>query len=301
MRPITVTVGPVGSTAANNIAASQTPAGAGSAVSTTVTAGSASIAATQSFALNQAVQFYGPMNSVTGLVQYQTYYVSTTGASSFQVSNTPGGSAVVPGGTGTGTPNVATTNQVTLNGSLATSAKGVTTVPLSSPQRVLITTADTTHTFTITGLTPAGARVSETLGPVTSTATSTLDYSTITNITVSGALTAAVTVGTNGVASTPWVRLDEWANTQVAIQCDVTGTVNYTVQSTLDDPNSNFTAAVVLPSAVNWIATNDTAAVGATASLQTNFAFAPVYARVLLNSGSGSVNATFSQSNVANR
>lgn len=187
------------------------------------------------------------------------------------------------------------TGALTLNGALAVG--GVATLP--TPQRVLITTTDATHTFTITGTTPTGALVTEVVKSSGTNVQSTLDYSTVTSIVVSGTASAAVTVGTNGVGSTPWVRLDEWANSQVAIQCDVSGTVNYTVQSTLDDPNS--VSNPVLPSAVNWISTNDTNAVAATASLQTNYLFSPTYARVLLNSGSGSVTATFVQANVANR
>jgi hypothetical protein len=78
------------------------------------------------------------------------------------------------------------------------------------------------------------------------------------------------------------------------------GTVNYTVQGTMDDPNQAWGTAP-LPSAVNWINSGDAAAVGATASIATNFLFSPTYARVLLNSGSGSVTATFAQADVVSR
>jgi len=74
---------------------------------------------------------------------------------------------------------------------------------------------------------------------------------------------------------------------------------NFTVQSTLNDPNSNTNP--VIPSAVVWIPTNDTGAVGATASLQTAYVFSPTYVQILLNSGSGSVKATVVQANVANQ
>jgi hypothetical protein len=185
---------------------------------------------------------------------------------------------------------------LTINGAKAVTTNGVTTAVLDNPRRVLITTTDTTHTFTITGLTTAGAIISESF--LVSAATySQLDYSVVTSITISGAATGAVTVGTNGIASTSWVRLDEYAQAQVAIQCNVTGTVNYTVQSTLDDPNSP--TSPVTPSAVTWVSTSDTSAVGATATVQTNFAYLPIYARVLLNSGSGSVTTTFNQAGVA--
>lgn len=186
--------------------------------------------------------------------------------------------------------------KLTLSGTLVSG--GVATLP--TPQRVLITTADTTTKFTIVGATSTGTLLTESFLVVGGASYSTLDYASVTSISVNQGTTAAVTVGTNGIGSTPWVRLDEWANSECSVQCNVTGTVNYTVQVTNDDPNSNF-GTPVLPSAVTWIATNDSTAVGATTSIQTNFLFSPTFARVLLNSGPGSVTATFVQFNVAGR
>ncbi len=181
---------------------------------------------------------------------------------------------------------------LTLNGSLVTA--GVAT--LDNPRRILITTTDTTHTFTITGTTPTGAVLTESFLVAGGATYSQLDYKTVTSIKISGAATGAVTVGTDGIASTPWVRFDDYAPAPASIQCNVSGTVNYTVQSTLDDPNS--ATNPVVPSAVTWVSTSDTAAVGATGSVQTNFAYAPIFARVLLNSGTGTVTSTFLQSGV---
>jgi hypothetical protein len=299
LRPVTVIIGPSLNSSANSIALSQTPPAAGTAIATTITAGSASIAATNSFYAGQPVTFQGSFQSVTGLNIGVTYYVISSGlsGSAFEVSGAVGGTAITPQGTSTATPNVVTTGLFGINGALATA--GVATMP-STGQRVLITTSDTTHTFTITGTTQGGQIISETTGVASGTIVSALDYYTVTSIKVSGTLTAAATVGTNGTGSTPWVRLDEWAASQVTIQCNVTGTVNFTLQSSLDDPNSAF-GTPVLPSAMTWINTNDSNAVNATGAVQTNFLFAPTWARVLLNSGSGSVTATFAQAEVANR
>lgn len=184
---------------------------------------------------------------------------------------------------------------LTLNGALATG--GVAT--LSSPQRIKITTADTTTTFTVVGTTPTGSLLTETLIAVGGSAASTLDYSTVTSIKVNQGTTAAVTVGTSGIGSTPWVRTDEWADSNVSIQCDVTGTVNYTVQASNDDPNSPTNP--VLPQNVTWIPSNDPQAVAATTSILTNYIFSPAFIRVLLNSGTGSVTMTVTEYNVANR
>lgn len=189
-----------------------------------------------------------------------------------------------------------TAGPLTLNGSTVVNGVAV----LDHARRVLITTTDTTHTFTITGTSPTGTLLTEVVQNASTSVASQLDYLTVTSVVINGGATGAVTVGTNGVADTPWVRLDEWASPAVAIQCNTSGTVNYTVQSTLDDPNSPTNP--VIPSAVNWVNSPDTAAVGATGPIQTSYggynsygAMTPIFVRVLLNSGSGSVTATVSQ------
>lgn len=186
---------------------------------------------------------------------------------------------------------------LTLNGSLVVGGVAV----LDNPRRVLITTADTTTKFTITGTTPTGAVISESFLNVGSSSYSKLDYKTVTSITVNQGTTAALTVGTNGIASSPWVRFDDYAPGSVSIQADASGTVNYTLQQTLDDPNS--ATDPVVPSAVNWINTSDTAGVAATGSIQSNYQFAPIFARVLLNSSTspGAVSATYLQSGAVPR
>jgi hypothetical protein len=182
---------------------------------------------------------------------------------------------------------------ITLNGSTVVGGVAI----LTAAQEITLTTTDSTHTATITGTSWAGDPISEVITFTGSAITSKLSYKTITSIVVNAALTAAITVGTSGIGSSPWVRLDEWALPQVAIQCDVSGTVNYTLQQTLDDPNSPTNP--VAPSAVTWVNTSDTNGVGATGAIQSNYAYAPTFARVLLNSGTGSVTATFIQLGVA--
>ena len=167
---------------------------------------------------------------------------------------------------------------------------------MTPPRRVLITTADTTHTFTLVGGSPTGTLLTEILGPITTSAYSTLDYATLSSVTPSGALTANASVGTNNIASTPWVRFDDYAPAPVAIQVDISGgttVANATIQASLDDPNS--ATNPVLPSAMVWVSTSDLAGVNANASFQSNFAYAPAFARVLLNSGNATVTATFTQ------
>jgi len=104
-----------------------------------------------------------------------------------------------------------------------------------------------------------------------------------------------VSVGPNAVGGTasPLVRLDEWAPGLVGIQVNVSGTVNYTVQSTMDDPNSPTNP--VAAGSMTWVNSNDTNVVNATTTQQTNFMFAPIFVRVLLNSGTGTVTMTVVQ------
>jgi hypothetical protein len=192
------------------------------------------------------------------------------------------------------TPTVA--SGFTINGTLANG--GVAT--LDTPRRVLFTPAgnESLNTFTITGTNWSGQPISETLTGTNATAFySVLDYATVTKISLTVNAAGAITVGTNGVASSPWVRLDQWALPQVTVQADVTGAVNYTLQQTLDDPNdpTNPVAAAL----VNWVNTSDSNGVNATTTIMSSYAYAPVWARVLLNSGSGSVAARYSQLGVA--
>ena len=103
-----------------------------------------------------------------------------------------------------------------------------------------------------------------------------------------------VSDASGGVQYSSLVRFDDFAPSNISIQCTVTGTVNYTVQSSLDDPNDPFNPVAV--GSMTWVDSSDTNVVGATATKQSNFLFAPKFARIKLASGSGSVVATFLQS-----
>lgn len=108
------------------------------------------------------------------------------------------------------------------------------------------------------------------------------------------AMTVSVSDASVEAQYSRWVRFDDFAPSNISIQCNSTGEVDYTIQSTLDDPNDFINPVAV--DDVTWIDTSDTAGVNATGSIQSNFLFAPKYARIVLNSGSGTVTATFLQS-----
>lgn len=176
-------------------------------------------------------------------------------------------------------------------------------VTLTAPQRVSITSAgnDAAITFTIVGTTFGGQAATETVqGTNGSVAYSTLDFETVSSITTSASTSASgASAGQSGVGGSRWVRLDSWANAETAIQLNASGTVNYTLQVTMDDPNDPVSPVSI--NNVTWLNTNDGDAVSAIGDVFTNFQFTPTYARILLNSGAGSVTGTFAQFNVVNK
>lgn len=186
----------------------------------------------------------------------------------------------------------------TLNGSTVVGGVAV----LDMPRRVLFTFAgaDAGKLITITGTTYGGTPQTEVLTAVsTGTAFTALDFLTITSIRTATALAAAVTVGTNGIASSRWVRLDEWGNPNATMQATVTGTVNYTVQETMQSPDDPTNP--VLAYQVVWTDNIDPNLNGQTATWASYYYHVPIFTRVLLNSGTGSVSLVVAQSNVVNR
>ena len=282
MQPITITAGPLTTASVTAICLAQTPAAAGNLL------------------LNGATATYGFAG--TAAISGNVLTVSAVTSGVLSPGMAVSGAAITAGttviGFGTGTGGVGTyilnTSQTFSSGTIY----GNAVATLDNPRRVLITAAanESAKTFTITGIGANGNVVSETItGPNTTTAQSVLDYKTVTSITISAAAAGAITgIGTSGVGGSRWVSFDAFAPSMISLQCNATGTVNYTVQTTLNDPNDPSTA--VTPVNVAWVNSSDTAVVGATANQQSNFLFCPIYARILINSGTGSVAATFIQS-----
>lgn len=95
----------------------------------------------------------------------------------------------------------------------------------------------------------------------------------------------------------PMVRLDEWADAPVGIQVSVQGTANYTVQHSFDDPN-DLISPVPLANMFWDTGLVPAGAVGGTAGITFSIATAPIWMRLLFNSGSGSAKMTVTQYNV---
>src|ERR1700692_2947068 len=70
-----------------------------------------------------------------------------------------------------------------LNGSLVVGGVAI----LDNPRRILATTADSTHTLTVVGLSPTGTLLTEVLVLNGTSVQSTLDYAKIISITINGA------------------------------------------------------------------------------------------------------------------
>lgn len=175
----------------------------------------------------------------------------------------------------------------------AAASGGVATFDVA--RRVLVTTAsnESAKTLTIYGTDRYGNSISESMtGPNATTGYTSLDFLTVTRVAVSAAFTGAVKVGTNGVASGAWLNRNlKQANFLVGVQVTlVTGSANFDVQYTMDDPN----VLTTVPTA-----TTASGFSGATASTGGSIAIPHRATRLLINSGTGTLRINVIQSGPA--
>ena len=107
------------------------------------------------------------------------------------------------------------------------------------------------------------------------------------------AITVSTTDATAGTTYSRPVRMDTWANAQSIIQVDVTGTATYTVETSMDDPNSA-TSPIALAN-MTWFNAADTAIVAKTASAQGVLTATPLFVRIKQTAGNGSTTMTIAQ------
>lgn len=326
MQPRVVTVGPLAAPSATKIALSQSPAAAGalalngaagSAVANNICTSQSGTAATPLLinGVLKQTRYVSPTMGVTGatiavLPTAGPIYLTSAGNDSsitFAVVGMDANNGTLTETLhGTNTSVVASLNSYKAILSITPSGNTASTVTvgamgfaaLDTARNVIFTSGgnDSGITITITGTDWAGAPIDESLAGGNVAAVSTvLDYLTVTQVKVSGAAATTIEVGTNGVAGSQWINLDPWAQGAIAGQCVVSGTVNYTVQTTNDDPNSY--ANPVARSAVTWDS-NFAGITAGTTSTQFGLAQAPLWMRLLLNSetGSGSVRMSIAQS-----
>lgn len=312
MLPIIVTVGPLASASANTISTSQKHGGAfGLALNGASSTGfsATSICAAQAVAGAGDLTINGSLAN-GGLAQItNTGYVAITSAGDDSgITFTVIGTMSTPGGfyaqkeivTGANASLVVTTKKfwqvtkITASGAAAGNVSvGVNgTVTLDKPRHVLITSAgdDSGITFTLTGTDWNNQPISQAVtGGNATTAETTLDFATVTSIVSSGSTASTVTVGTNGIADSRPIFLDTFGFAPVTFQVTVSGTVNYTIKQSLDNPS------VVGLSNVNWFDCTDTNFVAATANKTGGYANPPYVMKLVLNSGSGSATMTVIQ------
>lgn len=192
--------------------------------------------------------------------------------------------------------NIATAQQptaaagFTLNGALVTGGVAV----LDQARRILFTTTedDSAKTFTVNGTDRQGRVISDSLaGPNNGTGYTTLDFKTVTSITTNSTVTANLTVGTNGIASSQVLPLDHYGWPDNGVQLLTSGTINVTVQYTLDDPFGSASTPL------NWSDFPDPNFVGVTAAgvIVGGSQYLAAALRLLINSGTGSATITVLQ------
>jgi len=176
-----------------------------------------------------------------------------------------------------------------LDGVLVTD--GVAT--LDTWRRILITTVgnESARTFTITGTNSIGVTITEDVpGPNATTAYTTLDFATVTDVSVDDATADALTVGTNEVGSTNWVPVStEIPYSKISVACVVSGTINFTVQVTYDNVSLTTPGTAGAPIPTTW---NVSALASKSANTAADIENVITAWRVTQNSGTGTVTAT---------
>ena len=181
---------------------------------------------------------------------------------------------------------------LTLNGS--TVSGGVAT--LDTQRQVILTLSgnETGKTFTLKGTNDSGAPISETIaGATAGVLTSVNSYKTITSVAISAAAAGAITVGTNGVGVSAWKNLNlNVSPFNVGLAVVISGTVNFTVNYTYEDPNNP-----VAPSGP--VAFAITALSAKAANTDGGLLNIPVAAvQLVINSGTGSATLVVDQAGV---
>lgn len=186
---------------------------------------------------------------------------------------------------------------LTINGSLASG--GVATIDTATAansaigRRVVLAYTGSDTSFTIVGTNSTGNAITDTVVGASGAAQSNLDFVTVTSITPVGGGLTALTAGTNGVGSSPWICLNwrGYAPMKVSNAVElVSGAVNFTMQRTYDDPN-NLEGGAAFPLAFNdSVINNSTATIDGgvmRTAYDTDGTITAV--RLLINSGTGEV------------
>jgi hypothetical protein len=149
-------------------------------------------------------------------------------------------------------------------------------------------------TIIVYGTTYGGVAISESLaGTNAGTATTTLDFATVTRISVNGATAANVEAGYAQSGGSRWVRMDSWAAAQTVAQVSVSGTVTYSVQTTMNDPN-DASDPIAIENVV-WLDALDPNLVSESTAKSGFFAYTPSFVRIVASGGDGYATLTLAQ------
>lgn len=188
---------------------------------------------------------------------------------------------------------VAVAQQLASAGNLTLTSSTVTLTP---PRYVTLTSLGNLSaiTFTITGTSPNGSSLTETIaGPNNTTVTSTSVFATITSIATDAAVGTDVEAGYTQSGYSAWWPLDIYTPNQVTtISVNVTGTMNYTVEYTNEDPFDN---------SITQLPKNHPSAnlVGATADQTESTTVLMRAVRFKVSSGDGTARVTVTQQSTA--
>lgn len=179
----------------------------------------------------------------------------------------------------------------TLNGSTVTGGVAV----LDTARQVLLTFAadETGHSFTLFGTNQSGAPITEVIaGTTAGTVASTKNYKTITRVAISAAATGAITIGTNGVGASDWRNLNLGVSPfSVGLAVVISGTVNFTVNYTYENPDS--------PVGANPVAFPISALAAKAANTDGGALNIPVAAvQLVINSGTGTATLVIDQAGI---
>lgn len=167
----------------------------------------------------------------------------------------------------------------------------VATLPISGFITITSAGDDSGITFTIYGTNNSGANIQETVaGYNTGATTSTLSFKTVTRISASGATASDVEVGTAQSGQTDWIPMDIYTPSQVTnVSVTVSGTINYTVQYTNEDPfDLSITQQAVSHPTAALVGATTSQTAGVTGTLMRAMRFK-------VNSGSGTARVTIVQ------
>ena len=180
---------------------------------------------------------------------------------------------------------------ITLNGALVSNGVATLTVPAVL---VAYSQASSTINFVVTGTGPAGQSQVETLAVTASgNLTGSLSFATVTNITSSAAAPSTISIGNGVPGYTAWLPLDIYTPNQVTnISAKTSGTVNYSVEYTNEDPFDVSIQQLAVP--------HPNASLTASTKDETQFTTTLMRAvRLKINSGDGSVRFTVVQQSTA--